>query len=110
MAEVPVPFASVLRALRIGAGLTQEELAEAAGLTARAISYLERGEVAAPRKETVRLLADALRLAGPSREDFEGSRGAGQRRARPAPAGWPRHGRCPGMSPRSPGGSGNWPN
>jgi tetratricopeptide (TPR) repeat protein/transcriptional regulator with XRE-family HTH domain len=71
VAEVPAAFAGVLRGLRTEAGLTQEELAEAAGLTSRAISYLERGEVATPRKETVRMLADALRLAGPSRADFE---------------------------------------
>ena len=68
---VPLSFAGVLRGLRIEAGLTQEELAEAAGLTSRAISYLERGEVATPRKETVRLLADALRLTGPARTQFE---------------------------------------
>jgi len=69
--EVPSGFASVLRGLRTEAGLTQEELAESAGLTARAISYLERGEVARPRRETVRLLADALRLTGPARAEFE---------------------------------------
>jgi tetratricopeptide (TPR) repeat protein/transcriptional regulator with XRE-family HTH domain len=65
------PFSGVLRELRTGAGLTQEELAEAAGLTSRAISYLERGAVANPRKVTVRLLADALRLTGPGRAQFE---------------------------------------
>jgi len=70
VAEVPVPFAGLLRGLRTEAGLTQEELAEAAGLTSRAISYLERGEVASPRKDTVRLLADALGLAGPDRARF----------------------------------------
>jgi tetratricopeptide (TPR) repeat protein/transcriptional regulator with XRE-family HTH domain len=71
VAQVPVPFAGVLRALRTEAGLTQEELADAAGLTARAISYLERGTVSTPRKETVRLLADALRLTGAGRDEFE---------------------------------------
>ena len=70
MAEVPLPFASVLRGLRTEAGMTQEELAEAAGLTSRAISYLERGEVTTPHKDTVRLLAGALRLAGPARDQF----------------------------------------
>jgi tetratricopeptide (TPR) repeat protein/transcriptional regulator with XRE-family HTH domain len=71
VAEVPLPFPGLLRGLRTEAGLTQEELAEAAGLTSRAISYLERGEVTTPHKETVRLLADALRLAGPARAQFE---------------------------------------
>ena len=36
MAEPPVRFAGVLRRLRAGAGLTQEELATAAGLSSRA--------------------------------------------------------------------------
>jgi tetratricopeptide (TPR) repeat protein/transcriptional regulator with XRE-family HTH domain len=81
VAEVPLPFAGVLRGLRTDAGLTQEELAEATGLSSRAISYLERGEVATPRKETVRLLADALRLTGPARAQFE-TAARGRSRAR----------------------------
>jgi tetratricopeptide (TPR) repeat protein/transcriptional regulator with XRE-family HTH domain len=82
VAEVPLPFAGVLRGLRTEAGLTQEELAEAAGLSSRAISYLERGDVATPQKETVRLLADALRLTGPARAHFEtAARGRGGARA-----------------------------
>jgi tetratricopeptide (TPR) repeat protein/transcriptional regulator with XRE-family HTH domain len=71
VAEPPVRFADVLRGLRTGAGLTQEELAEAAGLTSRAISDLERGVVSTPHKDTVRLLADALHLDGPARAQFE---------------------------------------
>jgi tetratricopeptide (TPR) repeat protein/transcriptional regulator with XRE-family HTH domain len=68
--DVQLAFARLLRGLRTEAGLTQEELAEAAGLTSRAISYLERGEVATPRRATVRLLADALQLADPARAEF----------------------------------------
>ena len=71
MSEVLLSFAGLLRGLRTEAGLTQEELALAAGLTTRAISYLERGEVTAPRRETVRLLADALQLTGEPRALFE---------------------------------------
>jgi tetratricopeptide (TPR) repeat protein/transcriptional regulator with XRE-family HTH domain len=71
VADQPVPFAGVLRRLRSEAGLTQEELAEAAGLTSRTLSDLERGVVSIPHKETVRLLGDALRLAGPARAEFE---------------------------------------
>ena len=71
MAEPPVPFADALRALRTGAMLTQEELAEAAGVSPRAISDLERGMVTTPHKDTVRLLADALRLDGWPRVEFE---------------------------------------
>jgi tetratricopeptide (TPR) repeat protein/transcriptional regulator with XRE-family HTH domain len=69
--EPPVPFAGLLRALRTGAGLTQEELAAAAGLSPRAVSDLERGVVTTPQKETVRLLAGALQLTGWAKADFE---------------------------------------
>ena len=55
----------------MAAGLTQEELAESANLSARAISDLERGIKLTPRKDTVRLLADALALSPPERAVFE---------------------------------------
>ena len=48
--------------LREAAGLTQEELAERAGLSRKAISLLERGERKRPYPHTVRALADALGL------------------------------------------------
>jgi tetratricopeptide (TPR) repeat protein/transcriptional regulator with XRE-family HTH domain len=84
VAEPPVAFATVLRKLRTGARLTQEELAEAAGLSPRSVSDLERGIAATPRRETVRLLADALGLSGPARTEFEAvARG----RPVPSPAG-----------------------
>src|SRR5580700_2525517 len=71
VAEPPAGFPGLLRRLRVEAGLTQEELAEAAGLSQRAIGDLERGVVASPRRETVRLLAEALRLDGPVRGELE---------------------------------------
>jgi predicted ATPase/DNA-binding XRE family transcriptional regulator len=52
-----------LRQRREAAGLTQEELASRAGLTAKAISMLERGERRRPYPHTVRSLADALELS-----------------------------------------------
>src|SRR5215831_13776433 len=55
-------FGEALRRYRLAAGLTQEELASAAGLSPAAISTLERGARRTPRKETVALIADALRL------------------------------------------------
>jgi tetratricopeptide (TPR) repeat protein/transcriptional regulator with XRE-family HTH domain len=72
MADQPsVPFAGLLRALRTEAGLTQEELAEAARVSVRSISDLERGINLTARKETSRLLADALQLDGQARSSFE---------------------------------------
>jgi predicted ATPase/DNA-binding XRE family transcriptional regulator len=63
----PHPFGELLRRLRTAATLTQEELAERAGLSVRAVSDLERGVHQAPRLETVRMLADALRLEATDR-------------------------------------------
>ena len=57
-----VPFGARLRRLRGVAGLTQEELASKAGLSARAVASLERGERRRPYPHTVRSLADALGL------------------------------------------------
>lgn len=55
-------LASLLRALREGAGLSQEELAERAGLSPHAISALERGTRTRPYPHTLRSLATALDL------------------------------------------------
>ena len=63
-------FAVLLRQLRAGAQLTQEELAEAASVSPRSVSDLERGINRTARKDTALLLADALGLAGPARELF----------------------------------------
>jgi transcriptional regulator with XRE-family HTH domain len=75
-------FAELLHRLRTTAGLTQEELAFAAGLSTRAISDLERGVNVTARRDTARLLADALGLAGDAREEFV----AASRGRRPAEA------------------------
>jgi len=63
-------FAGLLRQLRGRTRLTQEELAEAAGLSLRAVSDLERGIHRTARKDTAVLLADALGVAGPAHELF----------------------------------------
>ena len=63
-------FGELLRQWRVSSGLTQEGLAEASGLSTRAISDLERGINATARKATARLLADALALAETDREAF----------------------------------------
>ena len=65
------PFGSLLRRYRLAAGLSQEQLAERAGLSARAVSALERGVRQAPYRETVRLLADALALSAADHAGFE---------------------------------------
>ena len=61
------PFGARLRRLRELAGLTQEELASRAGLAAKAVGALERGERKHPYPHTVRSLAEALGLSGDER-------------------------------------------
>ena len=70
MAEPQVTFAGLVRKLRTDAMLTQEELAEAAGLSPRSVSDLERGINRTARKDTAELLAGALGLAEPVRALF----------------------------------------
>jgi predicted ATPase/DNA-binding CsgD family transcriptional regulator/DNA-binding XRE family transcriptional regulator len=60
-------FGEQLRRHREAAGLSQEELAERAALTAKAISALERGERQHPYPQTLRALADALNLSDADR-------------------------------------------
>jgi predicted ATPase/DNA-binding XRE family transcriptional regulator len=77
-------FGERLRALRLAAGLTQEALAERAGLSLNAINSLERGQRRSPYPRTIRVLADALDL---SEEDFAGLAATARRRpALPAAA------------------------
>jgi len=56
-------FGELLRQRRLAGGLTQEGLAERAGVSAKAISDLERDPDRTPRLDTVGLLADALDLS-----------------------------------------------
>jgi tetratricopeptide (TPR) repeat protein/transcriptional regulator with XRE-family HTH domain len=70
VAEPELSFAGLLRQLRAEAKLTQEELAEAAGLSTRSVSDLERGVSRVAHKDTGVLLAGALGLPGPVRELF----------------------------------------
>jgi predicted ATPase/DNA-binding XRE family transcriptional regulator len=56
-------FSALLKHYRAAAGLSQEALAARAGLSARAISDLERGVNRTPRYATLELLASALMLS-----------------------------------------------
>jgi predicted ATPase/DNA-binding CsgD family transcriptional regulator/DNA-binding XRE family transcriptional regulator len=58
----PAQFARLLQQYRAAAGLSQEELADRAGLSRRGISDLERGERRSPHPATVRRLAAGLGL------------------------------------------------
>jgi tetratricopeptide (TPR) repeat protein/transcriptional regulator with XRE-family HTH domain len=76
-------FGQVVREHRLRLGITQEELAELAGIGVRTIRDIEAGRVARPRPGTVRLLAKAFGLSEtdgelfhrlPSRSPEEGDR------------------------------------
>src|ERR1700733_7588383 len=89
----PLGFGGLLRQLRAEAGLTQEELAEAASLSPRSVSDLERGINRTARKDTAELLVAALGVAEPVRPLFvAAARG-------PAPAGGGGAGRAGGPRP-----------
>ncbi len=81
-----ITFAEALKRHRAHARLTQEELAERAGISARAVSDLERGLYRAPRAATLALLIDALELSPPERTAFEEiARGDGESGGRTTP-------------------------
>jgi predicted ATPase/transcriptional regulator with XRE-family HTH domain len=85
-------LADLLLDLRVQAGLSQEELAERAGLSVRTIRELEAGRVARPRKDSVRLLAQGLGLQDGDADRFLAAAGHAAVRpvisvAAPAPTG-----------------------
>jgi predicted ATPase/transcriptional regulator with XRE-family HTH domain len=89
-------FGQLLRRFRLAAGLTQEALAERAQISPRAISDLERGQRNRPWRETIQLLADALKLPPAERAQLTasargsasslGSESSGALSASPAPS------------------------
>ena len=100
-----VSFAALLKRQRLAAGLTQEALAERAGLSAKAVSDLERDPDRSPRLGTVTMLADALGADPEQRAELlAAARPTPARRSRPpAPRPAARKlpgGPCRGRSPR----------
>src|SRR5712692_6459653 len=73
----PIEFGRLLQEYRVRAGLTQEALAERAGLGRRSIQGLERSENA-PHRETMQRLVRALALSPQDQSRFEAA-------ARPSP-------------------------
>lgn len=66
----PNSVAALLRRHRITAGLSQEALAERAGISVRGLSDLERGLSRVPRLETLSRIADALGLDAATRQQL----------------------------------------
>src|SRR5689334_8513376 len=69
----PGQFGRLLRRFRMAAGLTQEELAERAGLSARGVQDLERGVRRSPHPGTTHRLAQALGLGDAERATLLGA-------------------------------------
>src|SRR5262245_42378838 len=113
VAEPLLSFAGLLRQFRTEARLTQEELAQAAGLSPRSVSDLERGINRTARKDTAVLLADALSLTAQVRVLFvAAARGrapaAEVLAARPAGPRQPLRAACRVVSAASPAASPSW--
>lgn len=68
-------FGTRLRAHRYAAGLSQHELANRSGLSAKTIGNLERGQAKWPHPNSVLRLADALGLNGQERREFTAAAG-----------------------------------
>ncbi|MFD3936509.1 helix-turn-helix domain-containing protein [Streptomyces sp. NPDC058611] len=74
----------LIRTHRLRIGLTQRELADLSTISVRAIRDLEQGKARRPRPDTVRLMADALRLGARARTALE----AAAQQGRATGAGW----------------------
>ncbi|MFE2067250.1 helix-turn-helix domain-containing protein [Streptomyces sp. NPDC059467] len=76
-------FGQRLRFLRARAGLSQEALSHAAGVSVRALADMERGRTRGPQRRTVEALAEALGLDGDEASGLEASAAQGRPRPRP---------------------------
>ncbi len=64
-------FGELVRRHRMARGLSQDELAERAGLTARTIANLERGRTSRPYRSSVQAIADAFGLPEAQRAQLD---------------------------------------
>jgi transcriptional regulator with XRE-family HTH domain len=77
---VSTTFGELLRGHRVGASLTQEELADGSGVSVRAISDMERGRAKGPRRRTVEALARVLGLNDAEQSELLDTAKAGRMR------------------------------
>jgi transcriptional regulator with XRE-family HTH domain len=81
VSDKPSTFGELLVEHRRAAGLTQEGLAEASGMSVRALRDLERGRAQAAQRRSAEMLADGLGLGGDEREVFLTAARNGRRKA-----------------------------
>ncbi|GAB7109754.1 XRE family transcriptional regulator [Streptomyces phaeofaciens JCM 4814] len=77
-------FGQQLRRLRARAGLSQEGLSHAAGVSIRALADMERGRTRGPQRRTVQVLAEALGLNDDEAANLEKAAALGRPRPRTA--------------------------
>ncbi|MGX2994937.1 ATP-binding protein [Streptomyces sp. JNUCC 64] len=75
-------FGQRLRGLREAAGLSREQLSQAAGVSVRALTYMECGRTRGPQRRTVQALARALGLTADAARSLEASAAPGRQRPR----------------------------
>ena len=80
------PLGQVVRRLRLAADLTLEGLSEASGISARALSDIERGAAQAPQHRTMLAIARALDLPEADRAALLQAARDGRRRTQRAPS------------------------
>ncbi|WP_079166063.1 helix-turn-helix domain-containing protein [Streptomyces sp. NRRL S-31] len=78
----PGDFGQRLRLLRARAGVSQEALSQAAGVSVRALADMERGRTRGPQRRTVQALAEALGLDEVEAAALEESAALGRPRPR----------------------------
>jgi tetratricopeptide (TPR) repeat protein/DNA-binding XRE family transcriptional regulator len=99
-AVVSERLGAAIRSRRVAAGLTQEELAERSGLTARTIRNIERGHSSRPYGRSLDLVTGVLGLAAPAApRPLTESSAAGGAGPEPVPAA-PGAGPAGGLVPR----------
>ena len=81
--EAAEAIGPLARRLRLAADLTLEGLSEASGISARALSDIERGVARGPQHRTVVAIAGALQLSGSNRAALFRAARAGRRRSGP---------------------------
>ncbi len=81
---IGTPFGRLLRALRLAHSWTIEELAEASGVSVRAIGDMERGRSLRPQRGTVTALAQGLELDEAAHSELLATLRAGRPAAKPS--------------------------
>ncbi|HEY2475947.1 MAG TPA: helix-turn-helix domain-containing protein, partial [Candidatus Cybelea sp.] len=73
-------FGTLLKRLRVQAGISQEQLAERARISAKTVGAYERGDRRAPYRDTLALIVAALGITGAACDELEAAADEARRR------------------------------